>query len=109
MVDPASLSEAENRQLIDPFTHGTIDSINAHMLHLLGSVPFSHKALTEVTQLFEQERLAVRRFYCGQLGIGKQTDMNLTAERFRIATERVAITRRARRYAAITAKLYGQQ
>ena len=84
--DPADVA-----QVVDPFTGGAIQQVDQHEREINDLYPYTDAERVEVHQLFEEERAAIRDYYFGAVGL------NLTGIRLRIASDRVKISRTARK------------
>lgn len=81
---------AEVQKVLDPAI-GSIAHVNEHEAHLMRLIPYTDEERADVRRLFEEERALLRDYVFGDEPI------NLSGERYRIADERVQITRRARK------------
>ena len=84
------LSPADLARVIDPHTNGGVQVVNDHERFLLANTSYTKQEREQVVGLCDEERAAIRDYCFGG-------DVNLIQERFRIASERVKISRAARR------------
>lgn len=68
---------------------GAIGYVNDHERLLLADTPYTEQEREQVVRLCDEERTAIRDYFSGRA-------VNLTQVRYRIAAERVQISRTAR-------------
>ena len=81
--------ETDVARIIDSNTNGEIQDVDEHEQLLMKTCPYTDAEREQVAALCEEERAVIRDYYFGGT-------VNLTGERYRIARERVKISRAAR-------------